>query len=324
MYYRYPGLAFNPYAVEFRCPRCVDNCNCTSCCNRRGETYISARVGKLPPPGSDEARALLDEAAAGTLGFRRPATPPPTRLDLPPGAFFGVVYGLHGQRVGQGYVDRDKEHVLIKARRKKVVAYIGKKRVPAVVAPVPPVSAPMPAPMLPQPAPSSSNQDASQDGQAAPLPSVAPVQAATERQANATLNEAESIPVPAPHESSSQASRLTPPPDAPAGAPLLRPAEVPRPVSSPPPVLRGRLYIGKRTVLDSSLYVSMKEVISRALRQEDDLNLHAPQSDPIPAEGGGGVAPSLVEVQCAIAIALQAADDPKAAQMAAVADATMS
>ncbi len=314
MYYRYPGLAFNPYAVEFRCPRCVDNCNCTSCCNRRGETYISARVGKLPPPGSDEARALLDEAAAGTLGFRRTATPPPTRLDLPPGAFFGVVYGLHGQRVGQGYVDRDKEHVLIKVRRKKVVAYIGKKRVPAVA--VPPVS----APMLPQSAPSSSNQD----GQAAPLPGVVSVQAATERQANATLNEAESIPAPAPHESSSQAPRLTPPPDPPAGAPLLRPAEVPRPLSSPPPVLRRRLYIGKRAVLDSSLYVSMKEVISGALRREDDLNLHAPQSDPVPAEGGGGVAPSLIEVQCAIAIALQAADDPKAAQMVAVADATMS
>jgi hypothetical protein len=40
---RYPTIEFDSLATDFLCPRCADYCNCTSCCNRRGETYVSTK-----------------------------------------------------------------------------------------------------------------------------------------------------------------------------------------------------------------------------------------------------------------------------------------
>ncbi|KAM5536359.1 hypothetical protein V8D89_009957 [Ganoderma adspersum] len=111
---RYPDIAFEAYARYFVCLRCLDTCNCTVCCSKRGETYISARIGKLPPPNSAEALALIKEVennlksdAPSRVVTRRMITPPAPKFDLVPGRFFGVIYGLEGERMGPGYMGED-------------------------------------------------------------------------------------------------------------------------------------------------------------------------------------------------------------------------
>ncbi|KAI0638750.1 hypothetical protein C8Q77DRAFT_1077361 [Trametes polyzona] len=131
---RYPEIEFNSYAVRFVCPRCTGTCNCTACCAKRGEVYISARVGKLPPAGSAEALALTAEAASAARAAAKAASPGRTKLDLVGGTYFGVVYGLAGERVGAGFVGKDSQGIVLgsnrAARRRtaKAVAYVGLPR----------------------------------------------------------------------------------------------------------------------------------------------------------------------------------------------------
>ena len=280
---------FEAYARHFVCPRCQDTCNCTTCCNKRGETYISARVGKLPPPNSEEALALIKAAeenlksdAPSRIVTRRMITPPAPKFDLAPGQFFGVIYGLEGERMGLGYMGEDNQRVLMNSqdtagkakgagrgpgRRNrrppygKVVAYIGKRRLLSRAL------TPSPSASLPPPASSSVSQDSQEaigagDGQL-------------------------SIP-----------SASTPP--------------VPERESSLVLLPRGRMYVGDRSALDKGTYVSMDELIVRALREEEeDLVWGGPLSDPPSMDDQDGaaaparpnVAHSTLDVQYAIAIA---------------------
>ncbi|KAI1787653.1 hypothetical protein LXA43DRAFT_1028391, partial [Ganoderma leucocontextum] len=137
---RYPDVVFEPFARHFVCPRCRDTCNCTHCCGKRGETYISARVGKLPTANSVEALALIkakateENNASTRVVPRRIVTPPPPAFDLVPGQFFG-----DSQRVvfnSQESMEKATGVARVTVRRKrrprfgKPVAYIGQRRVP--------------------------------------------------------------------------------------------------------------------------------------------------------------------------------------------------
>ncbi|KAM5536349.1 hypothetical protein V8D89_009947 [Ganoderma adspersum] len=288
---RYPDIVFEAYARHFICPRCQDTCNCTSCCSKRGETYISARVGKLPPPNSEEALALIKAAeenlksdAPSRIVTRRMITSPAPKFDLVPGRFFGVIYGLEGERMGPGFMGEDNQRVLMNSqdtagkakgaargpgRRKrrppygKVVAYIGKRRLLSRAL-IPPASA---SASLPPPASSSVSQDS---------------QEATEAgDGQPSIPSASTPPVPE-HESSL----------------ILLP--------------HGRMYVGDRSVLDKGTYVSMDELILRAMREEEeDLVWGGPLSDPpsmddqdeAVAPARPDVAHSTLDVQYAIAIA---------------------
>jgi hypothetical protein len=44
---RYPAIEFYPYATRFICPSCTSTCNCTACCAKRKEPYISTRHVKI-------------------------------------------------------------------------------------------------------------------------------------------------------------------------------------------------------------------------------------------------------------------------------------
>lgn len=209
-------------------------------------------------------------------------TPPAPKLDLAPGQFFGVIYGLEGERMGPGYMGKDNQRVLVNSqdtagkakgagsgpgRRKrrpqhgKVVAYIGKRRLlsRALI--------PSPSASLPPPASSSVSQDSQEAIEAGNGPPSIP---------------SASTPPVLEHESSL----------------ILLP--------------RGRMYVGDRSVLDKGSYVSMDELIVRAIREEEeDLVWGGPLSDPpsmddqdeVVAPVRSDVVHSTLDVQYAIAIA---------------------
>ena len=303
---RYPDMTFNPYAVSFNCPRCLGTCNCTQCCAKRGETYISARVGKLPPHGSTEERALIDDALLSNNPRGERMTTPPVEFEMPPpGTFFGVVYGLNGERVGEGYVRKNKK-VRVKTGRtpppKKAVAYIGKKRRPvastSAAAPTPPSEPPVNV--------GPSQQKVSNASEIVQSHSSTP-QDISSGQANSPIGTV------CADDPSRRANPVVS---------VLKPSRQ----SSP----RGRAYIGKRSVLNSRLYVSMDELIARALRQEveePEPEWAEPPSDPMVQDGAGGGAgvgarfgtPPTADVQCAIAIALSALQDMQLSQAATAA-----
>ena len=70
-------MLFDPYAPAFRCPRCEGTCNCTSCCAKRNELYVSSRGHKLDIPIFDiYAYAPLNRKTHNT------SMPKPTRPSL--------------------------------------------------------------------------------------------------------------------------------------------------------------------------------------------------------------------------------------------------
>ncbi|PIL30018.1 hypothetical protein GSI_07930 [Ganoderma sinense ZZ0214-1] len=313
---RYPGIAFDAYARQFVCPRCQDICNCTVCCSRRGETYISARVGKLPVANSAEALALIKAAeenlslksdAPSRVVTRRMITPPAPKFDLVPGQFFGVIYGLEGERMGPGYMGEDNQRVLMTSqdnagkangaaaprgpgRRQrrpwhgKIVAYIGERRLPSRAL-IPSASASV---SVPPPTSTSVSQDSQETSQVEnDQPSLPPAAA---------------LPAPEP------------------GRAII-------------PLPRGRMYIGDRSVLDKGTYVAMDELVARAIREEEeDLAWGGPLSDPpsmdeqdeAAAPARQNVAYSTLDVQYAIAVALHTLQGSPKDQKIAAANAVRS
>jgi hypothetical protein len=52
--YRYNGaIPFDSYMTNFKCPKCTKTCNCTHCCSKRGETYVTTRSVKVDIPISE-------------------------------------------------------------------------------------------------------------------------------------------------------------------------------------------------------------------------------------------------------------------------------
>lgn len=52
--YRYNGaVLFDPYMTNFKCPKCMNMCNCTHCCSKRGEPYVTTRGVKCNVPISE-------------------------------------------------------------------------------------------------------------------------------------------------------------------------------------------------------------------------------------------------------------------------------
>lgn len=117
---RYPDLKFNPATENFICPKCSGYCNCTACCNRRGEEYISSR-GNGPSPFLLLSQSRNTTALPPSLSSspplkshsistqRKPSTP---ALAVPPGMFWGTVYGVNGERIGAGVVSEDRQVII--------------------------------------------------------------------------------------------------------------------------------------------------------------------------------------------------------------------
>ncbi|KAH9475773.1 hypothetical protein JR316_0011332 [Psilocybe cubensis] len=108
---RYPDELFYD-GIEIvwadNCPRCLEFCNCTACCKKRGETYVSSRKrppGNRPLPSSPPPDILPHYTLpASHTAQPRHATPP----DLTQNAqYFATMYDLNGKRVGATYTSVD-------------------------------------------------------------------------------------------------------------------------------------------------------------------------------------------------------------------------
>lgn len=282
--------------MRFNCPRCQGICNCTHCCARRQEPYISARIGKLPPSGSAEALALSAAAAAAATASPTKQSAPrastaKSKLGLVGGEYFGVIYGLTGERVGAGFVGSDNQGIVFGSRNQpKAVAYVGKPRKGAASSahPIPPVVD----------APLGDTSGVSQANAQPPHPSGAYPSIST---SSVPLGDA---PDPSASFNGTQ--------------PMLS-----APVGSVPPARPRRMFVGDRAALDKSIYVPMDVLMSMIDAEHEEQQAQdrsqewaAPSSDPAQgdgpssdsqhAQGANSAPPSHDEVQWAIALALHA------------------
>ena len=332
---RYPEITFNPYAATFICPRCRDVCNCTKCAADRSEPYISVRVGRLPLAGSMEARVLAEEALEfDTTGkvLRLPkaltgdvnadgedgAFEPPA-LDLAAGAFFGVVYDLHGRRIGTGYVGEDSREITLRdvpapkkeARAKKTVKGKrgrGRKKAPEKALEYIGVRR-RKGGRQPQPAAPPAKDVASLTPPGEQLSEGAALEQliSTDLFLDLAYPDDSSTALP----SADERDRLRPlPPEN--GAPHNPWAQqhltekTPAPAPPPPPRRLRRMYIGDRSVLDSRAYVPIDDLIEQR-RLDDELeDWPGPPSDAAEPAAATIEKASVDEMQCAIALALQA------------------
>ncbi|KAK7688359.1 hypothetical protein QCA50_008731 [Cerrena zonata] len=130
---RYPEIEFNAFDEDFICPKCDDFCNCTACCRRRGEEYISSR-GVGPSPflqNSQNASASTQPRNSSSLSKPYPMTdrnPPVTpALAVPPGMFWGTVYDIDGKRIGAGVVSEDRQVIVTNdPLPPRKIIYVGK------------------------------------------------------------------------------------------------------------------------------------------------------------------------------------------------------
>lgn len=125
---RYPDIEFDSYARVFTCPKCSDTCNCTACCGRRGEQYVSGLIGpaasgREPPLRSRKTKAksqqvppsppLSPSLSPDHAGSQEPL---PANFDHANvgGSYWGSVYTVTGERVGGAFVGDDNEAIVVK------------------------------------------------------------------------------------------------------------------------------------------------------------------------------------------------------------------
>ncbi|KAJ8495406.1 hypothetical protein ONZ45_g12869 [Pleurotus djamor] len=136
--------AFDASESNKPCPACMDICNCTSCCSRRKETYVSAKTFSVRIVGQSEVfssaatsqpsgRTSKKPSTSGTTSTsKRPRVPSEkVRASLPeprkprprpvvkeiwepqslppvpssgPLTFWGTIYGVSGQKVATGFM----------------------------------------------------------------------------------------------------------------------------------------------------------------------------------------------------------------------------
>ncbi|KZT00884.1 uncharacterized protein LAESUDRAFT_521702 [Laetiporus sulphureus 93-53] len=124
---RYPDIKFDAYAQSFTCPMCTDTCNCTACTRKRGEEYVPPQPGRVNLETLDiELRGRTKKKPKAIVKGRRSVLSS-TRLVFPKplpanrnehfrsGTYWGAVYTLKGERVGQGFVGEDMRGIVVKA-----------------------------------------------------------------------------------------------------------------------------------------------------------------------------------------------------------------
>lgn len=214
-----------------------------------------------------------------------------SKLGLKGGEYFGVIYGLTGERVGAGFVGSDNQGIVFGGRQPpKAVAYVGKPRKGAasLARPIPGVVG----------APPGDTASVSQANAQPPQPSGTYPSISTS-----------SVPLgDAPDLSASFTGTQHMPP---------------APIASVPLVPPRRMFVGNRAVLDKGMYVPMEVLMSMmdaeheeqqaldrsqecAAPSSDPAQGDGPSSDSQHAQGANSAPPSHDEVQWAIALALHA------------------
>ncbi|KAJ3522193.1 hypothetical protein NM688_g8907 [Phlebia brevispora] len=135
---RYPDMVFDDTVNDFVCPKCSGFCNCTHCCDKRGEQYVSTRGVKtnVPKISAPDGDVSLDESSSLSKVRRkakqvRIVTPEDVPLDpsmmLPDGASWGTVYTVDGcERMGSAVVlSKRKQQLALQLSKPPLRRFIG-------------------------------------------------------------------------------------------------------------------------------------------------------------------------------------------------------
>ncbi|KAH7890317.1 hypothetical protein F5I97DRAFT_1971899 [Phlebopus sp. FC_14] len=102
---RYPDITFDQFTAGFMCPMCTNTCNCSTCCKKRGEEFISmrdvdfvgsrirSRVVFVPDEPKSTHESRLGRNTNETLQMQESKT-----------TFWAHVYGMEGERVGSAFI----------------------------------------------------------------------------------------------------------------------------------------------------------------------------------------------------------------------------
>lgn len=110
---RYPPGRFDyEQKQDNNCPYCQGCCNCTACCSKRGDKYVSsARSGggrPGPRPKKPVAVPPLAVRERVSLGGKT-NLPPPSQLPSEPIKYWGAVYALSGKKITSTFAPQTQE-----------------------------------------------------------------------------------------------------------------------------------------------------------------------------------------------------------------------
>ena len=103
---RYPGKF--DYAIKqgYRCPYCQKFCNCTACCKKHGEKYVSSsRRGGWPKITTMQPPSIRERVSLGG----KTNLPPPSQRPSEPVKYWGAVYSLTGQKIASTFAPQTEE-----------------------------------------------------------------------------------------------------------------------------------------------------------------------------------------------------------------------
>lgn len=89
------------------CPDCLEFCNCTSCCRKRGVKYISTKaaiesgnLSLLTQPRDFRETDDSSRFSSPSPVSITPSPPPDFSIPTTTGTYFGTIYGMDGARIG--------------------------------------------------------------------------------------------------------------------------------------------------------------------------------------------------------------------------------
>lgn len=105
---------------EAGCPSCLEYCNCTNCCRKRGVEYVPTKhalaggvvnraepsrisVQRNPRPSSSVPSSPSTSPAPTLISGPRLSSGFSTRLTPSGGVYWGVIYGADGSKIGTGF-----------------------------------------------------------------------------------------------------------------------------------------------------------------------------------------------------------------------------
>jgi len=132
---RYPEITFDAFSKTWTCPWCEDACNCTICCTKRGEDYVSTRFEKIDEEAlklvtSGEAMrpniSAFTEPVRGSSKTRtsnsskKPSADPLIKtaglLEQDGGVrgeYWATVFSVEGDRIGKGFIGESASEIIV-------------------------------------------------------------------------------------------------------------------------------------------------------------------------------------------------------------------
>ena len=115
--FRYPGCEFDADDEKYSCPACEGFCNCTVCCRKRDEPYVSGRIcdevpdsPPLPPQRPRKTNVVGRVKLGSKTNLSVPTKAIPTTT-IPTGVTqaWGSLYSVTGEKIGACFFDPSAE-----------------------------------------------------------------------------------------------------------------------------------------------------------------------------------------------------------------------